>query len=403
MDLEAHPGCQKDPALQRIINHYRGLLSASGIFSLPGDSKINADSIEKEIDKIITGLKYSLQEYDTYEQDSIEAYFPGLRFREQYNRQLDIALESGMFESEPGVQNLGNGKDFMCEFPYIDRFDRHFRMPGWGNVKNLLLKYHRLIQKKSTQSFTKLLIVPFGYDLKILTGHFTGIFRRIDKEKGIYDSKGNKIIFQDGFPFVNEDTFNEKSIIYHPQNYERKKHGGLSKEDAIKEDGVWQICLMEDMPLIPREIELPPNLDHSKDIIGERPRLDINGDFLKCHADLPDPNNKTIKRLNDFINTQGKNADSPYFAERGITAEVYFWLILSGLLNPEKAVLWDIDDSKEGPEISKVVFTESYVRPMYHIPGMDSFQNDGSRIYRFSANRQTSSKDIGTRTRVVLK
>ncbi len=400
VQLEAHPRYSADAAVRNIVDHYRDRLLDAASFI---ETNTEQDALEKCIKQTLYDLRFSLSEYKHYAQDSIEASFPGLFLREQYDGQLNLALGSGMFERESGVQNFGNLHDCIYEFPFFDRFGRHFRMPGWDEVKNALLNNRELVKEKSSQGFTKLLIVPFGYNLKTLAGHFTGIFRAINKKSGIFDPWGNRIFFNDEQPHLNQHIYDDNNLVYQPSIYNEKTHGGMSKADAVIEDGAWQICLVEDLPLIPKEIKLPPNLDHSPDIVGGRPRMDINGDFLKCYKPQPDPEKKSIKQLNNFLNREGEDLDSPYFAERGITAEVYFWLILSGLLETGKAVLWDIDNTPKSLATTKIFFTENYHPSTKGIPGLDSFAADGNRIYRFCSYKQVSSVDIGTRTRVLLK
>ena len=185
VDLEAHPTYSADPAVRGIVDHYRDRLLYSASIQ---DA---ATPAENQISQILNDLKNSLNEYHQYAQDSIEAVFPGLHLREQYCRQLGMAQRSGMFECEAGVQDFGNGHRTFCDFPYFDRFGRIQAMPDWDEVKNALLNNRELVKFKASQGFTKLLIVPFGYDLATLAGHFAGISED-QQEQGIFDPRGNR-------------------------------------------------------------------------------------------------------------------------------------------------------------------------------------------------------------------
>ena len=255
-----------------------------------------------------------------------------LKLKEQYESQVEVAWKSGLF----GRKELAKG----TSNPVIERGGKKFPMPKWQEVQKTLRKPENLevIKEKSAQGFTKMLIVPFGYDLKTMAGKFKDKVRELDQTTGIFGAGGEKVEFNredNDYPVWVMREWEEKKLVYYPKQYDEKNHGGLKKEDAIKINGAWQICFVEDMPVIPLEA------DEKKDVIGGRKRIDRKGSCIKGQTEIPE-----LQQFHAAMEDKEKMENpTKYKHEKGQTPEQYLWMQLTSLLENEKPVLMDYENS----------------------------------------------------------
>jgi len=279
-----------------------------------------------------------------------------LKLKEQYESQVEVAWKSGLFGDR--VEAVKS------DVPVIERGGKKYSMPNWQEVQKTLRKLENLeiIKEKSAQGFTKMLIVPFGYDLKTMAGKFKDKVRELDRaglnpdgssnpNKGIFGSGGEKVEFnrsEADYPVAIWEVFDENQLVYYPKQYDKDNHGGLSKEDAIKINGAWQICFVEDMPVIPLEA------DEKKDVIGGRKRIDRKGSCIKGQTEIPE-----LQQFHAAMQDKEKMENlTKYNHEKGQTPEQYLWMQLTSLLENEKPVLMDYENG---------VWTGTYLTENYNI------------------------------------
>lgn len=276
---------------------------------------------------------------------------PQLKLKEQYESQVRVAWNSGLFEeSLPGQVEAGK-----TSLPFIERKGQKYPMPTWKEVQKILHKpeNREIIKEKSAQGFTQMLIVPFGYDLKTMCGKFKEKVRELDQtglnadgssnpDKGIFGVGGEKVEFKrddDKYPVYIWDSWTEEQMVYYPKQYDQQNHGGKTKEDAIKINGAWQICFVEDLE---KMVVIPFQSDDQKDVIGGRKRMDRKGSFIKGQTETP--------RIMDFkaaLDDEQKLVNpKSYQHEKGFTPEKYLWMQLTSLLSKEKPILMDYESSE---------------------------------------------------------
>ncbi len=274
-----------------------------------------------------------------------------LKLKEQYESQVDVAWKSGLF----GRKELAKG----TTNPVIERGGKKYPMPKWQEVQKTLRKPENLeiIKEKSAQGFTKMLIVPFGYDLKTMAGKFKDKVRELDQTTGIFGAGGEKVEFnrsEADYPVWVWEGFDESQLVYYPKQYDEKNHGGLKKEDAININGAWQICFVEDMEVIPLES------DETKGVIGGRKRIDRKGSCIKGQTEI-----LQIQQLHAAMQDKEKMENpTKYKHEKGQTSEQYLWMQLTSLLGKEKPVLMDYENG----EWRGTYLTESYNIVSHYVP-----------------------------------
>ena len=264
---------------------------------------------------------------------------PQLKLKEQYESQVAVAWKSGLFD---GALN-------------IERGGQKYPMPTWKEVQKILRKpeNREIIKEKSAQGFTQMLIVPFGYDLKTMAQKFKAKVRELDQSglnadgssnpnKGIFGAGGEKVDFKrddDNYPVNIWDGWNEEQIVYYPKQFDQQNHGGKIKEDAIKINGMWQICFVEDLE---KMAVIPLQADDQKDVIGGRRRMDRKGSFIKGQTGAP-----SIREFKTAMEDPAKMINpKSYKYEKGFTPEKYLWMQLTSLLSKERTILMDYENSE---------------------------------------------------------
>lgn len=276
--------------------------------------------------------------------------FEHLKLKGQYDSQVKVAWKSGLFGDrlnrpvKSGMQLHLQPEGMHAGLPVIERNGQKYPMPTWKEVQKILRKPENkeIIKEKSKQGFTKMLIVPFGYDLKTMCHKFKDKVRSgINADgtdisnKGIFDVKGKKIEFDrddEDYPVFIWEGWDDGQIVYNPKKYDQRNHGGMMKEDAIKINGAWQICFIEDMPVIP--------LDGKEK--GGRKQIDRKGSCIKGQTAIP-----TIQEFKELLDDKQKmNNPNSYKYERGMTPEKYLWMQFSSLSAKEKPVLMDYENDE---------------------------------------------------------
>ena len=91
ISLVNHPAYQGNALVRAIVDEYRGML-------------LDASLSEREEYLAMQSIKGALEDFSKNPNITVEAYLRGLRLREQYLLQKEIARESGLFD---GVDDTG--------------------------------------------------------------------------------------------------------------------------------------------------------------------------------------------------------------------------------------------------------------------------------------------------------
>lgn len=328
-----------------------------------------------------------------------------LKLKEQYESQVQVAWKSGLFGKEvlawatarqlhrKQMQMRVEGAN--SQLPVIERGGRRFPMPTWKEVQRTLRKNKEIIKEKSKQGFTKMLIVPFGYNLKTMLEWFQFKVWNLDQAgrdkdgigEGIFGAGGEEVDFditKSASRVSIWEGWDEEQLVYYPQKYDQKDHGGLTKEDAIKINGAWQICFAEDMPVIPLE---------GKEV-GGRKQIDRKGSWIKGQTGTP-----SIKQFKEAMDNKRKMVNpEKYKNESGMTPEKYLWLQLTSLLANEKPVLMDYENNE---------YRGTYLIECFHVSSLSvplADWNQSTRWINLARNFPDARvDDFGVRSSVNIK
>ena len=307
----------------------------------------------------------------------------------QYVSQLEVAWKSGLFNDDP-IGGKSKGIMHWSHVPCIVRGTSTDTIPTWNIVKESLQKNKEIIQEKHAQGFTKMLVVPFGYDLKTMAERFKVKVRELDETVGIFGAGGEKVEFKkedEDYPVYIWDGWDENQLVYYPKQYTKEDHGGLTKDDAIKINGAWQICFVEDMPVIPLE---------GKDVGGRR-QIDRRGSCIKGQAQTPMI--KDFKEAMDNLELEpGKRQlkePTGYSHEKGQTPEQYLWMQLTSLLAKEKPVLMDYENNE---------YRGTYLIECFSVSSRDvpfaNWYRSNRQFFLDRSNTDVLFGDFGVRTSV---
>lgn len=255
-----------------------------------------------------------------------------MNLKEQYESQLKVARKTGLFKGDAENQNA---------LPVIERDGKEYMMPDWCEVKRKLFRNYEMVKEKADQGFSKMLIVPFASSLKDFESELRWNIRIIeDNGRGVFSADGDRVRFkkdeEDLYPLT--ICYKDDQLVYYPKKYDPKKHGGMTKDEVIDSRGAWQICFVEDLPLVPFL---------ANKVIGGRVPIDKRGSGLKMNigAKGKEP---TIEDWHRAMCDKNEFADSEsYEHEEGMVIEQYAWMQLTYLLEGEKPILLDYGDEEE--------------------------------------------------------
>ena len=228
--LENHQALELYPQLKHVIRHFKERLTDPGL--APADREQALVELKEEL----TSFKELTE--------TIDDIFPGLNLRQQYLSQVDVAKKSGMFRGKVayGIMQAKN-------IPLIIRGDDTYAIPEWTRIQQILMSKKALIKEKAAEGFTRMLIVPFAYDLKEMYASLRHVLRRRNGEGGLDEKEQDYYLLHpetNGPLFVDADCEDESNLIYYPEKLDPEECGGERKEKVIADDGAWQICFVKE-------------------------------------------------------------------------------------------------------------------------------------------------------------
>ncbi len=210
-----------------------------------------------------------------------------LKLHEQYESQKDILKDLGI------VKKLRSGE---LGITAID--NKEYPLPKYEDILQRMESEKETIKTKEQQGFTKLLLVPFGMKLDDLIEKYKEVILKHHKQGKLFATKKNpaepneKLELDQNEPVWVWDQYKEADqkgeLIYFPKEFSKNPQGKTKKE-LIKEQGSWNVILIEDLPNIPRE-------NQGKTIKG-RAQLEAN--------QTPNEYLETLQQDKQYKNEQG--------------------------------------------------------------------------------------------------
>ena len=180
----------------------------------------------------------------TETQERLEKKFD---LKKQYQEQVKALIETNVIELLPDSGKLG----------VYDINNQECPIPSYEEILKRMEKNAEFLEKKKEQGFTKLLLVPIGTPLSFLIDRTRDLIVKKHKQGKLLGTDGEKLELNESQPVYAGDIYKDADktgdLVYYPQKFDKKNHGGKTKEEMIKETGGWQIELIEDLPDLPGE------------------------------------------------------------------------------------------------------------------------------------------------------
>jgi len=195
----------------------------SGDFTIP-------TKLKQELETKVKELNNKLYPLENLEQEHLE---------KQYLSQVEILNSSGILETlSSGEQGIKIGKK---EYP----------LPTLDSILERLRENSEQLDKKASQGFTKLLVVPFGLDLQTLIEKYKQVLLKHHNNNTLLDSDGKPLELDTNQPVWTWDGYQNEPLVYFPQSFDQNNHQGTPKDQLEP----WQILLVEDMIDLPKQGE----------------------------------------------------------------------------------------------------------------------------------------------------
>lgn len=231
-------------------------------------------------------------EYQAEAQEKFETWLQK-RLKEQYESQKEILERVGILEK------LGNGE---MGIRGID--GKEYAFPKFREIAQRIRKNKEILETKTRQGFTKLLVVPFGMKLDDLIEKYKQVILKHHKEGELFAVKKkpsgrNELLeFNESRPVLVEDIYKNADLtgklVYFPKQFTKQNHGGKTKKEILREvedkQGGWQIIFVENLLSIPDAGFDPYNIDtderkKEEKIMGGRPRIDNCGKSIRQYIE----------------------------------------------------------------------------------------------------------------------
>ncbi|MFC1640571.1 hypothetical protein ACFL2D_00820 [Patescibacteria group bacterium] len=264
-----------------------------------------------------------------------EALFEKLQLREQYELQLQMLNETGALEILPESQEMG----------VIGIDGKEYPVPTLKEIKERIQDSEKieLLEKKHSQGFTRLLLVPHAIPTSVLGERYGQLVSRKVKEGKMKTSKGEPIdeVAEDG-PLHCDSGLEVYPLMYYPDSMLGLSHyskgneppespevilsaqqtvGGKTKKELIDDGDPWAIMMVEDSIEAPRV--------NSEQTTNGRTQFP---------AGLPTLEYFTLLKQ-----------DPQYRGEQGLTVEA--WLVMAMTILHEKDIQIDCWSQEDGPSM----------------------------------------------------
>lgn len=234
-----------------------------------------------------------------------EALAEKLKLKDQWQEQVKALNETGVLELLAEAQDIG----------IVDLRGRECPVPQVVDIlANITPENLELLEQKAEQGFTKLLLVPIGLPLNILTERYKQTLLQHDTEGTLLSTDGTKLELNREDPlYIWEDYHQadiEGKLVYFPTQFTKENHQGQTKDEFINQQGAWQVLLIEDLPDLPGEGQ--------GQVIGERKQLEAN-----------QTSTQYLKKMQE---------DPQYQSEQGFTPEAWLTLAITELQTKKRQI-----------------------------------------------------------------
>jgi hypothetical protein len=174
-----------------------------------------------------------------------------LNLKEQYASQRDILAKNGMLERLPSGEQGITGID-----------GKKYPIPSYEVIRGVMQEKRGMLEKKASQGFTKLLLVPFGMELDDMKGRYGAALVRHHTEGKLFAAKEKDsdpdvpLPLDTNTPVWAWDQYASADVngklVYDPKEFSAN-HGGRTKTELLQEGKAWRVSFVESDPIIPRE------------------------------------------------------------------------------------------------------------------------------------------------------
>ena len=274
--------------------------------------------------------------------------------REQYTSQVSLLEQVGILK-EGAITGI-DGKIYP--------------IPTLEQIAMRLFERRETLETKHDQGFTKLLLVPFGMSLDSLRETFKQFL--IDYKKNnpsFYLYTHEPLWVWSGYQGA--DVGDSPNLVYYPQSFTTKGHGGKTKAQILKEQEDnqdsfpgWTVHLLQPSNPDEQNIETPKGFAS----IPREGRGIPQGDLVPRPS--LEAGQSPIEYLS-FLQSSKKDENSPYHGETGLTPEDWIIAFMIHLIETGKP----LDNVANGMESISYLIGAFFLSPI-HVPRAYWFHND---------------------------
>ena len=355
-------------------------------------SKLSTSDLER-LALLLERFEYLLKNGEPKEEKLPEYFQEAERLynlREQYTSQVSLLEQVGILK-EGAITGI-DGKIYP--------------IPTLEQIAMRLFERRETLETKHDQGFTKLLLVPFGMSLDSLRETLKQFLIKHKEFHSSFDLNDHQPLLA-WSEYYGADIGNSPKLVYYPQSFTKKGHGGKTKMEILKEQakgrwtpafaGVagekglrtpgWTVHLLQPSnPSNPHSPGFAP--------IPRQGQGTPQGDLILRH---PLEANKTPIEYLSILQKAQEDEDSPYHGETGMTPEDWitaFMIHLSETGQP-------LDDYLNGTESISYLTGAFFRWSSVDVPCIYWYCNNrqANLIWSTPRNREVN---IGSRFSVVI-
>jgi hypothetical protein len=219
-----------------------------------------------EITKLKTEIEADLAELEhLLTPEEVKSYL------EQYQTQTEIYKKLNIIQTLPdGTLGIKQENGTTYHYPTLDQVTEQLK----SNLE--------LITHKQTQGFTELKIIPQALSIKQLVDIYTNLIKTKHSEGNLKSTDGTVLNLNETTPvYTWDDQLDPTKATYYPTALTGTNHGGITKDELIKNTDGFELILTENLPKLPRE--------NQGVTVGDRPQLSANQKVSDYFEKLQDP------------------------------------------------------------------------------------------------------------------
>ena len=265
-----------------------------------------------------------------------------LNLKERYESQITMLENTGI------LQELSNG-----EKGIIGIDNQEYPLPTYQEIRKRVKENQEMMETKSEQGFTELLLTPFGMSYDQLHAKVGENILKHKQEGKLLATKLKEtdpdipLDLDEATPFWKlseyENADRKGTLVYETKVENDQIVGGKTKQDIIKTSSAWQISFLENLPNLPAEgkggtISGRKQLEANKSPINYLTTLQTNPTYANEHGITPEDwciyflthLEKTNEVIDDYYENMGGSGKiswnlGGYFPESSVVP-IAFWL-----------------------------------------------------------------------------